>query len=75
MIQNKPEQFHFTNTRQAEGQFIISVSQRFTCSKNVDPLQAACLKEEPQLCEKFKIDDIFAQVTLLLISVSETDLS
>lgn len=43
MAQMEPEQFQLTNTNPAEGQFIISVTQRFTCSQDVDPLQAACL--------------------------------
>lgn len=59
----------------AEGQFIISASQRFTCSKDVDPLQAPRLKQGSQPCEKFTPDNIFAQVTLLLISAYESHLS
>lgn len=74
MVQREPEQFQFTNTRQPEGQFIISVTQRFTCSRGVDPLQAACLDEGPQPHEEFKIDGIFAQVALLLICVHEYNL-
>lgn len=73
MVERKPEQFQFTNTHQAEGQFIISVTQRFTCSQDVDPLQAACPDEEAQLHEEFKIDGIFAQVTLLLICMYESN--
>lgn len=73
--EREPQQFQFTNTHQAEGQFIISVSQRFTCSQDADPLQAACLDEGPEPHEEFKMDGyIFAQVTLLLICMYESNL-
>lgn len=60
MVQREPEQFHFfTNTRPAEGQFIISVSERFTCSRAVDPLQGSSpVDEGPQPREEFKIDGV-----------------